>query len=137
MSIPDGTQPSIICYSKSDSQTINTTSFSERRYILSTLYSDPEYKNPIGRYIANQELYYNSEGNPNVGPIQDYYGTFCFNNLGSLNFEDSKYENGSEELYVNSIVFGSGNFFDSKGFKVSINYDYKNYIFKHLIYIAQ
>ena len=35
------------------------------------------------------------------------------------------------------FVIGSGNFFGSKGFKVSINYDYKNYIFKHLIYIAQ
>jgi hypothetical protein len=134
MSIPDGSPPSIICYSKAVSKNTKLSDYSDLVDIISILYSDNACTNPIGKYLWQSE-FFNKEPDPVKGRICNYYGTFIFDDYGSINFQDSKYETTKETSYINPIVFGSGNFLNCSGFKVSSNNADLN--LQHLIYIAK
>jgi len=130
MKIPDGSQPTITCYSILDSTRSETSKLSVTNIEYYTLYSDYACTNKIGTYFVVYECFFNNF-NSKSKEICSYNGTYMFDNLGNINFLSTDYES-SNHHFIDEIIYGTDDFLNSKGYKytkyspdsVSIHYIY-------------
>jgi hypothetical protein len=118
MTIISGTSPSIECYTRLNyTETQRNSESTTKITRFSTIYSEIQCTNKIGTYLEELENIVDPSSDV---IIENFSGTFLFDTFGNINCQSCKIKNPEQTEYIDEIVFGTGDFLNSSGFKFTI-----------------